>query len=49
MRVKISNYIGSEYSVVTSGSSIKADRVIKSLDKEIDDAVAELDKAKELL
>ena len=49
MRVKISNYIGSEYSVVTSGSSIKADKVIKSLDKEIDDAVAKLDKAKELL
>lgn len=46
MRTKISNYVWSEYSLVTSGSNIKAKKVVIQLNKELEDAVKVLDDAK---
>ena len=46
MRTKISNYVWSEYSLVTSGSNIKAKKVVRQLNKELEDAVKVLDDAK---
>ena len=49
IRNKIANYVGSDYSIVRSGSNVKANEVIKKMNKELDDAVEKLAKAKDTL
>lgn len=49
IRTKLANYTGTNYSIVTSGSNIKAQEVIDRLTKDIDEATKRLDDAKSVL